>query len=135
MNDETVTGVIPNLKHKVGFLKYEICDVVISSKRLVIAHITKEEQQARSDSLVLDKYQARPVEEILSESSKNFSLDQSQLKNLRVEQGAGGDVDTSGGPDRLLIKASSGKHVFIFGKKSIPAKEAKALLQEKFGNL
>jgi len=75
------------------------------------------------------------IEDILSETEGNFAIDASGIKRLRVERGPGGDIDTPGGPDRLIIKSTTGKHVFTFGTKSISAKEARALLKEAFGEV
>ena len=63
-----------------------------------------------------------------------FAPDAGEIERIQVERG-GGDIDTSGGPDRLIIKSTAEKHVFTFGTKSIFAKEARALLKEAFGEV
>jgi len=63
-----------------------------------------------------------------------FAPDAGEIERIQVER-SGGDIDTSGGPDRLIIKSTTGKHVFTFGKKSILAKEAKAILNGAFGEV
>jgi len=34
MESEQIVGIIPDLKHKKGFLKYEPCNVVVTASRL-----------------------------------------------------------------------------------------------------
>lgn len=60
-----------------------------------------------------------------------FAPDAGEIERIQVERG-GGTIDTSGGPDRLIIKSTAGKHVFTFGTKSISAKEARAILSKAF---
>ena len=135
MDAETIVGIIPDLKHKKGFLKYEGCNVIVTNRRLIVARMTKEMRKALASTSAEEKYRGMAIEDILSETEGNFAIEASETKRLRVERGAGGDIETSGGPDRLIIKSTAGKHVFTFGTKSISAKDAKALLKEAFGEV
>jgi len=132
---ETIVGIIPDLKHKKGFLKYEGCSVIVTDRRLIVARMTKQMRKALASTSAEEKYRGMAMDAILAETQGNFAIDASGVKRLRVERGAGGDIDTSGGPDRLIIKSTTGKHVFTFGTKSISAKEARALLKEAFGEV
>ena len=133
METEQIMGIIPYLNHKKGFLKYESCDVIATNSRLVVAVMTKTMRKASADTTADEKYRGMTIDAILSETPENFAIDSSQVKRIRVERGAGGDIETSGGPDRMLIHTSDRKHVFTFGAKSISAKDAKAILKEAFG--
>ena len=135
MDAETIVGIIPDLKHKKGLLKYESCNVIVTNNRLIVARMTKEIRSALADTSAEEKYRGMAIEDILSETEGNLAIEASGIKRLHVERGAGSDIDTSGGPDRLIIKSTAGKHVFTFGTKSISAKEAKALLKEAFGEV
>ena len=135
MESEQIVGIIPDLKHKKGLLKYEACNVIVTGSRLIVAIMTKQMRKSLGDTPLDQKYRGMAIEDILSETEGNLAFDASGIKRLRVERGAGGDIDTSGGPDRLIIKSTTGKHVFTFGTKSISAKEAKALLKEAFGEV
>jgi len=135
MGSEQIVGIIPDLKHKKGFLKYEGCNVIVTGSRLIIAIMTKQMRKSLGDIPLDQKYRGMTMDAILAETQGNFAIDASGIKRLRVERGSGGDIDTSGGPDRLIIKSTTGKHVFTFGKKSISAKEAQALLKEALGEV
>jgi len=135
MESEQIVGIIPDLKHKKGFLKYEACNVIVTDRRLIVARMTKQMRKVLASTSAEEKYRGMAIEDILSETEGNFAIDASGIKRLRVERGAGGDIDTSGGPDRLIIKSTAGKHVFTFGTKSISAKDAKAILKEAFGEV
>jgi len=135
MGSEQIVGIIPDLKHKKGFLKYEGCNVIVTGSRLIIAIMTKQMRKSLGDIPLDQKYRGMTMDAILAETQGNFAIDASGIKRLRVERGAGGDINTSGGPDRLIIKSTAGKHVFTFGKKSILAKEAKAILNGAFGEV
>ena len=135
MDAETIIGIIPSLKHKKGFLKYEGCNVIVTNKRLIVAHMTKEMRKALADTSPEEKYRGMAIEAILSETEGNLAIAADEIKRIRVERGSGGDIEVSGGPDRLIVRTTSGKHLFTFGGKSIPAKEAKALLKEAFGEV
>ena len=101
----------------------------------IVARMTKEIRSALADTSAEEKYRGMAIEAILSETEGNLAIDASGIKRLHVERGAGGDIEVSGGPDRLIIKSTAGKHVFTFGTKSISAKEAKAILKEAFGEV
>ena len=133
--DEAVVGVIPHLKHKRGFLKYESCDVVVTNHRLLIALQAQGNPKVGDDALAADRYRAMDAEAIISETPENLAIVAGEIKRIRVERGGGGDVDTSGGPDRLIVKSDDGKHVFTFGTKSITAAEAKSILKEALGEI
>jgi len=133
MESEQVVGIIPDLKHKKGLLKYEPCNVIVTGSRLIVAIMTKQMRKALADTSPEEKYRGMAIEDILSETEGNFAITADEIKRIRVERGSGGDIEVSGGPDRLIIKSTAGKHLFTFGTKSISAKEARALLKEAFG--
>lgn len=133
MDAETIVGIIPDLKHKKGFLKYEGCNVIVTNNRLIVARMTKQMRKALADTSAEEKYRGMAVEDILSETEGNFAIDASGINRLRVERGAGGDIDTSGGPDRLILKSTAGKHVFTFGKKGIFARTPKRSSKRRLG--
>jgi len=135
VESEQIVGIILDLKHKKGFLKYEACNVIVTGSRLIVAIMTKQMRKSLGDIPLDQKYRGMTMDAILAETQGNFAIDASGIKRLRVERGAGGDIDTSGGPARLIIKSTAGKHVFTFGTKSISAKEAKALLKEALGEV
>lgn len=130
---EQIVGVIPYLNRKKGFLKYESCDVVVTNSRLIVAIVAKAMRKESRGTSPVEKYQGMAPDAILSETEGNFAIDGSQIKRIRVERGAGGDIETSGGPDRLIIRTTDKKHVFNFATKSISAKDAKAILKQAFG--
>ena len=130
---EQVVGVIPYLSHKKGFLKYESCDVIVTNNRLIVAIAAKAMRKEPRGTSPVEKYQAMAPDAILSETDDNFAFDGSQIKRIWVERGAGGDLETSGGPDRLIVRTTDQKHVFTFGTKSISTKDAKAILKQAFG--
>jgi len=135
MESEQIVGVIPNLKHKKGFLKYESCNVIVTGSRLVVAIMTKELRKTLGDTSLDQKYRGMTMDAILAETQGNFGILTGQIKRIRVERGSGGDIEVSGGPDRLIVKTTSGKHLFTFGAKSIPTKQAKVILNEAFGKI
>jgi len=135
MESEQIVGIIPDLNHKKGFLKYEGCSVIVTDRRLIVARMTKEMREALADTSPEEKYRGMAIEDILSETEGNLAIAAEEIKRIRVERGSGGDIEVSGGPDRLIARTTSGKHVFTFGTKSIPAKEARALLKEAFGEV
>jgi len=135
MGSEQIVGIIPDLKHKKGFLKYEGCNVIVTGNRLIVAIMTKDMRKSSGDIPLDQKYRGMAIEDILSETEGNFAIPAEEIKRIRVERGSGGDIEVSGGPDRLIIKSTTGKHVFTFGKKSISAKEAQALLKEALGEV
>lgn len=130
---EQIVGVIPYLNHKKGFLKYESCDVVVTNSRLIVAIVAKAMRKESKGTSPVEKYQGMAADAILSETEGNLAIDGSQIKRIRVERGAGGDIETSGGPDRLIIRTTDRKHVFTFATKSISAKDAEAILKQAFG--
>jgi len=129
---ETIVGIIPDLKHKKGFLKYEGCNVIVTDRRLIVARMTKQMRKALASTSAEEKYRGMTMDAILAETQGNFAIAADEIKRIRVERGSGGDIEVSGGPDRLIVRTTSDKHVFTFGTKSISAKEAKALLKEAF---
>ena len=135
MESEQIVGIIPDLKHKKGFLKYESCNVVVTASRLIVTIMTKELRKSLDDTLLDQKYRAMTMDAILAETQGNLAIPAEEIKRIRVERGSGGDIEVSGGPDRLIVKTTSGKHLFTFGSKSIPAKEAKSILKEAFGKI
>jgi len=58
MKSEQIVGIIPDLKHKKGFLKYESCNVVVTASRLIVTIMTKELRKSLDDTLLDQKYRA-----------------------------------------------------------------------------
>ena len=135
MESEQIVGIIPDLKHKKGFLKYEACNLIVTGTRLIVAIMTKDMRKSLGDTPLDQKYRGMTTDAILAETQGTFAIPADEIKRIRVERGSGGDIDTSGGPDRLIIKSTTGKHVFTFGTKGISAKDAKAILKEAFGEV
>ena len=135
MESEQIVGIIPDLKHKKGFLKYEGCNVIVTDRRLIVACMTKEMRKALGETPLDQKYRGMTTDAILAETQGNLAIPAEEIKRIRVERGSGGDIEVSGGPDRLIVRTTSGKHLFTFGGKSISAKEARALLKEAFGEV
>jgi len=135
MESEQIVGIIPDLKHKKGFLKYEGCNVIVTDRRLIVARMTKEMRKSLGDTPLDQKYRGMTMDAILAETQGNFAIAADEIKRIRVERGSGGDIEVSGGSDRLIVKTTSSKYLFTFGGKSIPAKEARALLKEAFGEV
>jgi len=135
MESEQIVGIIPDLKHKKGFLKYESCNVIVTGGRLIVAIMTKELRKSLGDTSLDQKYRGMTADAIVAETPGNLAVSVEEIKRIRVERGSGGDIEVSGGPDRLIVKTTSGKHLFTFGSKSIPAKQAKAILNEAFGDI
>ena len=135
MESEQIVGIIPDLKHKKGLLKYEACNVIVTGSRLIVAIMTKQMRKSLGDIPLDQKYRGMAIEDILSETEGNFAIAADEIKRIRVERGSGGDIEVSGGPDRLIVRTTSGKHPFTFGTKSIPAKQAKSILKEAFGEV
>lgn len=135
MESEQVVGIIPDLKHKKGLLKYEPCNVIVTGSRLIVAIMTKQMRKSLGDTPLDQKYRGMTMDSILTETQGNFAIAAEEIKRIRVERGSGGDIEVSGGPDRLIVRTTSGKHLFTFGTKSISAKEARALLKEAFGEV
>jgi|GEM_PF-2557750 len=135
MESEQIVGIIPDLKHKKGFLKYEPCSVIVTGSRLVVAIMTKDMRKSLGDTSLDQKYRGMTADAILAETLGNFAIAADEIKRIRVERGSGGDIEVSGGPDRLIVKTTSGKHLFSFGSKSIPAEQAKSILKDAFGEI
>jgi len=135
MESEQIVGIIPDLKHKKGLLKYEPCNVIVTGSKLIVAIMTKELHNSQGDTPLDQKYRGMTTDAILAETQGNFAVPAGQIKRIRVERGSGGDIEVSGGPDRLIVRTTSGKHLFTFGSKSIPTKQAKAILKEAFGEI
>jgi len=135
MGSEQIVGIIPDLKHKKGLLKYESCNVIVTASRLIVAIMTKELRKSLGDIPLDQKYRGMTADAILAETQGNFVIPADEIKRIRVERGSGGDIEVSGGPDRLIVKTTFGKHLFTFGAKSIPTKQAKSILKEAFGEI
>jgi hypothetical protein len=135
MDSEQIVGIIPDLKHKKGFLKYEPCSVIATGSRLIVAIMTKDMRKSLGDTPLDQKYRGMTADAILAETQGNFAIAADEIKRIRVQRGSGGDIDVSGGPDRLIVKTTSGKHLFTFGAESIPAKQARSILKETFGEI
>jgi len=135
MESEQIVGIIPDLKHRKGFLKYESCNVIVTGTRLIVAITTKEMRKSLGDASLDQKYRGMTADAILAETPGNLAVSVEEIKRIRVERGSGGDIEVSGGPDRLIVKTTSGKHLFTFGAQSIPVKQAKAILKEAFGEI
>jgi len=134
MESEQIVGIIPDLKHKKGLLKYESCNVIVTDSRLIVAVMTKQARKALGETPLEQTYRGMTTDAILAETPGNLAIPTDEIKRIRVEQGSGGDIEVSGGPDRLIVKTTTGKHLFTFGSKSILAKQAKAILKEAFGD-
>ena len=135
MESEQIVGIIPDLKHKKGFLKYESCNVIVTGSRLVVAIMTKQMRKSLGDTPLDQKYRGMTADAILAETPGNLAIPADEIKRIRVERGSGGDIEVSGGPDRLIVKTTSGKHLFTFGSKSIPPKQTRSILKEAFGEI
>ena len=135
MESEQIVGIIPDLKHKKGLLKYEPCNVIVTGSGLIVAIMTKQMRKSLGDTPLDQKYRGMTMDAILAETQGNLAIAAEEIKWIRVERGSGGDIEVSGGPDRLIVKTTFGKHLFTFGSKSIPAKQAKAILKEAFGEI
>lgn len=157
MDEEKTLGIIPNLNHRKGFLKYEACNLIVTDRRLILALLTKEmakeaarkareEGEARGEtcltkavhtltagSTVYERYRTMHPAEILTEAIGNVAINLDEVRSFRVESGEALGSDDAPHPDRLILKTTAGKHVFTFGTKSLSAKEAKVLLEQALG--
>ena len=131
MTERTQKDVIHGLKRKVGLLRYQPCSVIFENGTMLVAAC---ETTARGDELTA-RYSDMTPEEILAESEGNFSIPANQVEKVRVDRHAGGgDIDTSGGPDRIILKTLLGKQVFVFTGKGTDSARAREILARRFGH-
>lgn len=130
MSVMTQREMIHGLKRKVGLLRYQPCSLVFEDGTMLVVACEKGD---RGEELTA-RYGEMTVEEILAESEGNFEVHSNQVEKVRVQRGGGGDIDTSGGPDRLILKTLLGKQVFVFTGKGTDAAEAKEILARRFGH-
>ena len=132
MKKSAFIGLIPDLKRKAGFLKYNTCILVIHSTELIVAHSTKDLRKLFKETSPEAHYRPMAKNTILNESPDNFALKPENIKRIRLIQGEGGDEDDDNGPDKLAIRTQEQKHLFLFGPKSLPAEQAQKLLEQSF---
>ena len=111
MDDEKIVGIIPNVSRKKGLFNSELCNLVVTNRRLIVAILSDEMQKeatqkadqeakehgegrfkrfvkaAEAHYSVYQKYLSMPVEEIISETEGNFFIDASQIKSIGIEGG------------------------------------------------
>ena len=126
----TQREVIHGLERKVGLLRYEPCSMVFENGTMLVAACQKTD---RGEELTA-RYGEMTAEEILAESEGNFAIPSNQVEKVRVDRHAGGGVDTSGGPDRIILKTLVGKQVFVFTGKGTDSARAKEILARRFGH-
>jgi hypothetical protein len=150
---EPVFGVIAGLQRRQGLFGSENWNLVVTSKRLIFALMTKEmmnnavrqlQEQAKAEGkgllariaaqmgwlqLMVDKYAAMPLDQTLSEQPDNFFFVPDQIKKVRVEHRHNAQQHTSS--DHIVFETTSGKHDFLLmggGRE-----EAKRLLTSVLG--
>ena len=122
--------LIHGLERKVGLLRYQPCVVIFENGTMLVAACDKK---ARGEELTA-RYSGMTAEEILVESEGNFSIPANQIEKIRVDRHTGGgDIETSGGPDRIILKTLLGKQVFVFTGKGTDSARAKEILARRFG--
>ena len=126
----TQREMIHGLKRKVGLLRYQPCSVLFENGTMLVADCNKA---SRTEDLAA-RYGEMTVEEILAESEGNFEIPANQIEKIRVERSGGGDIDTSSGPDRLIMNTLMGKKVFVFTGKGTGADLAREILHRRFGH-
>ena len=122
--------VIHGLKRKVGLLRYQPCSVIFENGTMLVAACDKK---ARGEELAAHYSEMTP-EEILAETEGNFSIPANQVEKIRVDRHAGGGIDTSSGPDRIILKTLLGKQVFVFTGKGTDSARAREILAKRFGH-
>jgi len=127
--------LIPDLKHKAGFLKYKSCTLIIRGGEIFVAYSNKELRAILKEYSPESHYGSMESSDILPEAQDNFSVTRNEIKRIRVEKGAGSDPDMAGGPDKLSIRTKTGKQLFIFGSNSPPAKDVRMMLERLFSGL
>lgn len=130
MTETTRKDLIHGLKRKVGLLRYQPCSVILENDTMFVAACDKK---ARGEDLAA-RYADMTPEEILAESEGNLSISADQIDKIRVDRQAGGGIDTSGGPDRIILKTTLGKQVFVFTGKGTDSARAKEILARRFGH-
>lgn len=150
--DEKIIGIIPNVD--AGFLGQKSFNLVVTDKRLIAAILTgkmiseavkqtREESKNQGEGILKrmaktafsgysyhQKYFNMSPDEILSENTENFYLDNTMIKKIKVMHGAFNHQQNIYDPNILKIKAINKKYKFSFT--SMSAKEAKNLLAHPF---
>ena len=126
----TQREMIHGLRRKVGLLRYQPCTVVFENGTMLVADCDK----TTSSEDLAARYDEMTVEQILAEREGNFEIPANQVERVRVERVGGDGLDTSGGPDRLILKTLLGKKVFVFTGRGTGAAQAKEILARRFGH-
>ncbi len=134
---EKVVYIIPNLTYKKGMFKSASVNLVVTDKRLIVAHITKEMlKEARKEAggflrgitsgfTLYKKYYEMEPEKILQETADNFSIPISEIKEIKLKSG---DSET-GKQDEIEVKWRQ-KDKFHASANSVNMREFKNKLKD-----
>lgn len=138
-SDESVLAVIGNLTQVSGFLgmKQRVFSLIITDRRLIFAELTKEKittmvDQARDSARSEGKgvfsqwgaqlgasfnyheaYRHMAPEAALAENAGNFAIERASFQGAKFKIGINDEQRNE--PDRMIIKATSGKFTFNVG--------------------
>ncbi len=133
MADEVMIGILPDLQHRTGLLRYEHCTLAVTDRRLIIALATKEMRRVEGAS-VHERHRRMSPDALLAETPGNRGIPLAEVESARLERGDFGGDDNVSHPDRLILRTKGGKEVFTFGSCALPVAEAKDLLRQALGD-
>ena len=156
MEEEKILGVIPKVSLRRSLFKVENFNLVVTDKRIIAAKFTKEIYKKEANKRAKEakekghgrfkqflssagtsftfykRYLDMPLEEILGETAGTFTVEPSNVKDIRLKEGRS-SVDEDGSenknPNTLLIVTSNSKLKFNFNS---DINNARRLLMELF---
>jgi len=153
MDNTQIIGIIPNVR--AGLLGQKSFNIIITDSNLIIAQMTntmvnEEIQKVREESKdegdgflkrmastmtagyhVHERYFNMTPEEIINETSGNFSIPNESIKKIRIKMGQIYE-DGRNQPNTLKIVSDSSKYKYTFTQ--ISSKQAKELLSQTLGS-
>ena len=156
MSGESVIGVIPNAKIKMGMFKTKRYTLVFTSYRLLLAEarddlVKAEVERARAAAKAQGSgffgqwgaqlkvkfgphYLAAPPDSILAETPGNGALTPADVRSLRIEKKQKDDGDDSMIPYlRVTIEATTGKFEFETDDEEPRVDDARRMAASVFG--
>ncbi|MFH0875931.1 MAG: hypothetical protein V1859_08385 [archaeon] len=158
-SSESIIGIIPNTTRKKGLFSNQCINVIITDKRIILAHLTseviKEEaervskaskekgknifsrmaQYAFCGQSAYKKYFNMAPDEILAENKENFEINPENIIHAKIDSNKIYKNNIETAINVLKIKHTSGNLELNFDdNKSISAREARAIFSHAFSN-
>ncbi len=154
MENEIVKGIIPNVR--AGLLGQKAFNIIITESNLIVAQMTnamvneeiknvREESKDKGDGFlkrmastmtagyhIHERYFNMTEEQILNETSGNFSISNASIKKIRIKMGQIYE-DGRNQPNTLKIVCDNAKYKYTFTQ--ITSKQAKELLSQTLGSI